>query len=76
MTETVGPAPVSADYLARAAEETGAANSVMAVLLDYRAYDTLGEATVIFVSVLGVFVILRTRGRMRAGHAPLKEAAS
>jgi multisubunit Na+/H+ antiporter MnhB subunit len=60
--------PVAADYLANAAEETGAANVVMAVLLDYRAYDTLGEATVIFVSILGVFVILRHRGRV-AHHA-------
>ncbi len=54
---------VSADYLAKAASETGAANVVMAVLLDYRAYDTLGEATVIFASILGVYAILRRIGR-------------
>ena len=61
---------VASDYLARAADDTGSANSVMAVLLDYRAYDTLGEATVIFVSVLGVYVMLRKRGRRKeAGEA-------
>jgi len=60
------PRPVSADYVAKAAEETGAANAVMAVLLDYRAYDTLGEATVIFVSVLGAYVILRRVGRRKS----------
>ena len=34
-------------------EQTGAANYVMAVLLDFRAYDTLGEATVLFCAILG-----------------------
>ena len=57
---------VAADYLANSAKETGAANAVMAVLLDYRAYDTLGEATVIFASVLGVYAIIRHVGRRRA----------
>jgi len=57
---------VSKDYLNNAATETGAANVVTAVLLDYRAYDTLGEATVIFVSILGVYAILRKVGRKRA----------
>jgi len=56
---------VSQGYLARSAEETGAANVVMAILLDYRAYDTLGEATVIFVSILGAYAILRHVGRRR-----------
>jgi multicomponent Na+:H+ antiporter subunit B len=59
------PPGVSADYLARSADETGAANAVMAVLLDYRAYDTLGEATVIFVSILGAYAVLRHVGRRK-----------
>lgn len=50
-----------------AAKETGAANAVMAVLLDYRAYDTLGEATIIFVSVLGAYAVLRRVGRRPNG---------
>jgi len=58
-------APVGAKYLANAADETGAANAVTAVLLDYRAYDTLGEATVIFVSILGAYAILRRVGRRK-----------
>ncbi|MCK5557900.1 MAG: DUF4040 domain-containing protein [Candidatus Hydrogenedentes bacterium] len=59
-----GPTPgVSFEYLAGSASETGAANAVMGVLLDYRAYDTLGEATVIFASILGVYTILRRVGR-------------
>ena len=59
------PPGVSADYLAKSSEETGAANSVTAVLLDYRAYDTLGEATVILASILGVYAILRHVGRRK-----------
>jgi len=48
---------------------SGAANYVMGVLLDYRAYDTLGEATVIFVAVIGAYAVLRKVGRSRhAGH--------
>ena len=63
---TVGPG-VSEQYLSGTEEETGAANVVTAILLDYRAYDTLGEATVILVSVLGVYVILRPVGRRKEG---------
>ncbi len=63
-TDAVPPG-VSADYLANSAEETGAANAVMAVLLDYRAYDTLGEATIIFVSILGTYAVLRRFGRRK-----------
>ncbi len=47
----------------RAAEEAGATNLVTAVLLDFRAYDTLGEATVIFAAIMGCYALLRTRGR-------------
>jgi len=43
------------------------------VLLDYRAYDTLGEATVIFVSILGAYAILRRRGRLGADEQAAAE---
>jgi len=60
------PPGVSKAYLEGAKDETGAANTVTAILLDYRAYDTLGEATVIFVSILGAYAILRRIGRRSA----------
>jgi multisubunit Na+/H+ antiporter MnhB subunit len=56
---------VSQQYLETGLQKTGAANIVASVVLDFRGYDTLGEATVIFVSILGAFVILRRRGRKR-----------
>jgi len=54
---------MAAPYLREAFGRTGAANAVMAVLLDFRAYDTLGEATVIFTSIIGAYALLRHIGR-------------
>ncbi len=54
---------VANTYIKEGLEKTGAANLVAAVILDYRGYDTLGEATVLFTSVLGVLAILRKIGR-------------
>ncbi len=39
--------------------EVAANNAVTAVVFDYRGYDTLGEATVLFTAVVGVALILR-----------------
>jgi len=64
------PPGVGADYLAEARAQTGATNAVTAVLLDFRAYDTLGEATVIFASILGVYAIIRRVGRRGRGGRP------
>jgi len=46
-------------YLKSGLKQTGAANIVAAILLDYRAYDTLGEVTVLFAAILGALAILR-----------------
>ena len=53
----------SAHYLRQGLSETGASNIVTAVLLAYRGYDTLGEATVLFAAILGALVLLRPRAR-------------
>lgn len=50
-------------YIKNGLKETGAANVVAAIILDYRGYDTLGEATVLFTSILGATVILRAKSR-------------
>lgn len=39
--------------------ETGANNAVTSVVFDYRGFDTLGEATVLFAAVAGVIILLR-----------------
>ena len=42
-----------------AQNETGANNAVTSVVFDYRGFDTLGEATVLFTAVAGVIMIFR-----------------
>ena len=39
--------------------ETGADNGVTSVVFDYRGFDTLGEATVLFTAVAGVVLVFR-----------------
>lgn len=46
------------DYFIRnSQEETGSNNVVTSVVFDYRALDTLGETTVLFAAVCGIFVV-------------------
>ncbi len=52
-------------YLQEGTSKTGAVNIVTAVILDFRAYDTLGEAAVLFTSVIGIMAILRRPGRKK-----------
>ncbi len=56
---------LSPRFIEEGAAETGAANMVTAVLADYRGYDTLGEAAVIFAAGLGCLVILASGGARR-----------
>ncbi len=60
-----GSAKTDEYYLAHAQEETGANNVVTAIVFDYRGFDTLGEATVLFTAVLGTGLALR---RTRKGE--------
>lgn len=47
-------------YLEQGVAETGAVNIVSSVIIDYRAFDTLGEATVLFVAIAAVAATLRS----------------
>jgi multisubunit Na+/H+ antiporter MnhB subunit len=42
-----------------AQKEASANNVVTSVVFDYRGFDTLGEATVLFTAVVGVSVVFR-----------------
>ncbi len=53
----------SQTYISQGLAKTGAANLVASVILDFRAYDTLGEATVLFTSIIGATVILRHKAK-------------
>ena len=43
---------VSARYIEKGLQETGAVNIVTGMILDYRAFDTLGESTVLFTAAM------------------------
>ena len=46
-------------YLEEGMEATGAVNIVTGVILDYRAFDTLGESHVLFIAACCVLILLR-----------------
>lgn len=50
---------VSQRYIERGIEETGAINFVAGMILDYRAFDTFGESTVLFVAACSVLLLLK-----------------
>ena len=52
-------------FLNQGLRQTGATNLVSSVVLDYRAYDTLGEATILFTAVLAVMALMRRVGRKK-----------
>lgn len=57
---------VSERYIEKGLQETGAVNIVTGMILDYRAFDTFGESTVLFCAACCVFILLRVDDRTRA----------
>lgn len=50
---------VSARYIGKGLQETGAVNMVTGMILDYRAFDTFGESCVLFIASCCVMILLR-----------------
>lgn len=50
---------VAERYIEEGLEETGAVNIVTGMILDYRAFDTLGESHVLFIATCTVLILLR-----------------
>ncbi|MCD8223148.1 MAG: hypothetical protein LUD07_13370 [Clostridiales bacterium] len=50
---------VAARYIESGLQETGAVNIVTGMILDYRAFDTLGESHVLFTATCTVLILLR-----------------
>jgi multisubunit Na+/H+ antiporter MnhB subunit len=63
------PSPTYMDdyIIENAQEETGNNNVVASVVFDYRGFDTLGEATILFTAVTGVLLVLRAVKRKEDG---------
>ena len=69
------PATTSAEFVRLAPEGAGATNVVSAIIVDFRALDTVGEITVLFVAAVGVASLVldaspATAGARRAGARP------
>jgi len=56
---------VGREYILAGLRKTGATNIVAAIILDFRGYDTLGEATILFTAVMGVLAVMRRVGRIK-----------
>ncbi len=52
---------MATEYIANGIMDTGSINLVTGVVFDYRGYDTLGEATILFTAVMGILAILRLK---------------
>ncbi len=57
------PTAIAEYYVAQAVPEAGGTNVVNIVLVDYRAFDTLGESFVIAIAAIAVIVLLTMRDR-------------
>jgi len=55
-------------YIQQSKDETGALNIISAIITDYRAFDTLGETTVLFTSIAAVISVLSISKKKKKEH--------
>jgi multisubunit Na+/H+ antiporter MnhB subunit len=58
-----GQMKVSKVYIDNAVAVTGSKNVVASIIVNFRAYDTLGEAAILFTALIGVLAIARKTGK-------------
>lgn len=56
-------------YIEKGLQETGAVNIVTGMILDYRAFDTLGESHVLFIATITVLILLRNEKKKDSKEA-------
>ncbi len=61
-------------YTEKGIEETGAVNIVAGMILDYRAFDTLGESHVLFIATVCVLILLRLDASANKAEVEAAEA--
>ncbi len=68
--DPMGATYVGMHILKDAIGRTHASNVVTSIVFGYRGYDTLGEATIFFVAVLGFYwTISRMKGGKKSDHS-------
>ena len=66
-------ANVSSYYVEHAYEDTKVPNLVTAVLADYRSFDTMFETCVVFIAVLGIYMLLKKEdSETETLHPPIR----
>jgi multicomponent Na+:H+ antiporter subunit A len=74
---TTATAPRLREYFAAFGPTLGhGRNIVNVILVDFRAFDTLGEITVLSTAAIGVHALLRLAADERRDHAPVQPIAS
>lgn len=66
---------VSARYIEKGLQETGAVNIVTGMILDYRAFDTFGESNVLFAATMAVMILLRFDAKGKSEEELLRAKA-
>lgn len=61
-------------YVEKGLEETGAVNMVAGMILDYRAFDTFGESSVLFLAVTSVMMLLLRDRKNISAEEDIEEA--
>ena len=51
--------PLANKYIRDGLKDTGSTNIVTGIILDYRAFDTFAEATVLFTGIICVMLLLK-----------------
>ena len=64
---------VSARYIEKGIQETGAVNIVTGMILDYRAFDTFGESNVLNIATITVLILLRRNKKKLPNEIEEKE---
>ncbi len=61
-------------YVEEGMDETGAVNTVAGMILDYRAFDTLGESFVLFTAVCAVTILMKNTKKRAPDGTPVPMA--
>ena len=73
-TNTPTDNDVSHHYVEAGRDETGAVNTVAGMILDYRAFDTLGESFVLFTATCAVLLLLEQAEKKSKAKPAKKES--
>lgn len=57
-------------YIKDTLDDTNATNVVAGIILDYRAFDTFGESSVLFAAACAVIILLKNDGKTKKKRAP------